>query len=164
MEISVQIDDPRWEESLGDGLSQCVHDCCELALSRVPELQGLEQGGLGLTILLADDARVQELNAQFRGKDKPTNVLSFPNHASLESLKESLPDDGYLGDIILAYETVAGEAQEQGKKLIDHLCHLVVHGSLHLLGYDHMDEGDAEVMESLEARILGELSIANPYE
>jgi len=106
-----------------------------------------------LTVALADDARVRALNARDRRKDKPTNVLSYPSG-----------ETGFLGDIILARQTVWREAREQRKTLEDHLAHLVVHGTLHLLGYDHeTGEADAERMEALERRVLAKLGIADPY-
>ena len=106
-----------------------------------------------LTVALADDARVRELNARDRRKDKPTNVLSYPSG-----------EKGFLGDIVLARQTVWREAREQRKTLADHLAHLVVHGTLHLLGYDHeTGEADAERMEALERRVLAKLGIADPY-
>ena len=107
-----------------------------------------------IAVVLTDDAQVQELNHTFRGKDKPTNVLSFPSEEG---------EDAY-GDVILAYETVLAEAKEQGKVPLHHVTHLLVHGVLHLLGFDHMEEGEAEEMEILEVKILDVLSIANPYE
>jgi probable rRNA maturation factor len=115
------------------------------------------QPELGLTF--TDDAHIAELNAEWRGKGGPTNVLSFP----LAALRpgEQLPS--MLGDIVIAFETVSREAQEQRKPFIDHLTHLVVHGLLHLLGYDHMDDNEAETMETLERRILEHLAIPDPY-
>ncbi|MBN8532434.1 MAG: rRNA maturation RNase YbeY [Alphaproteobacteria bacterium] len=106
-----------------------------------------------LTIALSGDRAVQHLNRDFRGKDKPTNVLSFPADE---------PD--YLGDVILAHGVVEREAKEQQKPFANHATHLVVHGVLHLLGYDHeTDAEDAKKMESLEKRILAKLGIPNPY-
>lgn len=106
-----------------------------------------------LTIALSGDRAVRTLNRDFRGKDKPTNVLSFPADE---------PD--YLGDVILAHGVVEQEAQEQKKSFTDHTTHLVVHGVLHLLGYDHeTGEEDAKKMEALEKRILKSLKIADPY-
>lgn len=114
-----------------------------------------------LSVLLADDTFVQSLNRKFRGKDKPTNVLSFP-HAPIPT--DALYDEpSSLGDIALAYETVKVEAKEQRKSFDDHLAHLVVHGVLHLLGYDHIDNSDAEKMETRERELLKQFGIKDPY-
>jgi len=114
-----------------------------------------------LSVLLADDTFVQSLNRKFRGKDKPTNVLSFPNAPTPAGALYDEPSS--LGDIALAYETVKAEAQVQHKSFDDHLAHLVVHGVLHLLGYDHMDDKDAEKMEARERELLMYFGIADPY-
>jgi probable rRNA maturation factor len=103
-----------------------------------------------VALAFADDTAVQALNGQFRDKDKPTNVLSFPGR-----------DGG--GDIILALQTVAAEAAAQGKSFRDHTAHLIAHGILHLMGYDHMARGEARRMERLERSILARLGIADPY-
>ena len=110
-----------------------------------------------LSIVLMDDAEQQVLNKQWRNIDKPTNVLSFPQ------IEPFAPVLGILGDITLARETLEREAVEQGVSFIDHYTHLVVHGFLHILGYDHIDEQDALVMEGLETQILATLGIADPY-
>ena len=108
-----------------------------------------------LTVLLTTDLAVQALNARFRGQDKPTNVLSFPAAPNPES---------HLGDIALAYETCAREAAEQKKPMAHHLQHLVAHGVLHLLGYDHMSDPEAEEMEAIERTVLAKLGVPDPYE
>jgi probable rRNA maturation factor len=107
-----------------------------------------------LTVALADDKRVRALNRRDRKKDKPTNVLSYPSG-----------EKSFLGDVVLARQTVWREAREQKKTPADHLAHLVVHGTLHLLGHDHdTSEADAARMEALERRILAKLGVADPYE
>jgi probable rRNA maturation factor len=105
-------------------------------------------------VMLTDDDTVADLNQRFRGKAGPTNVLSFPAPANPE---------GQIGDIALAYGVCAREAAEQGKTLSQHLMHLTVHGVLHLLGYDHEDDGEAEAMEALERSILETLGVPDPY-
>jgi probable rRNA maturation factor len=105
-------------------------------------------------VLLTDDAQVQALNTRFRGKDSATNVLSFPAGPN---------PIGHLGDVALAFGVCESEARDQGKPLPDHLRHLVVHGLLHLLGYDHEDEAEGDLMEALERSILGEMGVPDPY-
>lgn len=118
-----------------------------------------------VAVRLTDDAEVHALNRDFRGKNKPTNVLSFPQVQAdlLDTLSNS--DDGeiLLGDIVLARETCAREAEEKGISIPDHATHLIVHGTLHLVGYDHMDDASAQAMEALEVKALASLGIANPY-
>jgi probable rRNA maturation factor len=111
-----------------------------------------------ISLLLTDDAAIRNLNRAWRGKDKATNVLSFP-----AGPQPGRPGPRPLGDIALAFETVAGEAQAEGKPLADHAAHLIVHGVLHLLGYDHEVETEAGEMEALEVRALARLGIADPY-
>jgi len=114
-----------------------------------------------MTLVLADDAMVRDLNRRFRGKDKPTNVLSFPADEPVEA---GMADaDRYLGDVVVAAETLAREAHDEGKAVEHHFDHLVVHGTLHLLGYDHESDKEADRMESLETAILADLGIADPY-
>lgn len=115
---------------------------------------------LDITVRVVDEAESQELNAVYRGKDKPTNVLSFP-FENPPGLTEPLP---ILGDLVVCAQVVAKEAAEQNKALMSHWAHMIIHGSLHLLGYDHIKDSEAQQMESLEIDILEQLSIPNPYE
>lgn len=112
-----------------------------------------------VAVMLADDARVRELNKEWRGQDKATNVLSFP----AAQPPGATPQPLMLGDIAIAFETTRREAETEGKPFQDHLSHLAIHGFLHLLGYDHLDDDEAEEMESLEREILASLGIADPY-
>ncbi len=109
-----------------------------------------------VSVLLCDDAEIQRLNAKWRGKDYATNVLSFP------SAGQQAGED-HLGDIAIAYETVKREAADEGKEFSHHLAHLAIHGFLHLLGFDHETDEEAEEMEGTEREILGRLGIADPY-
>jgi probable rRNA maturation factor len=110
------------------------------------------EGAFELSILFTNDRAMRELNAKWRRKDKPTNVLSFPRASG-----------AMLGDIVLAAETLAREAALADKPLEDHMAHLIIHGFLHLLGYDHEDEAEAEKMEQLERAALARIGIADPY-
>jgi probable rRNA maturation factor len=132
-------------------------------------LAGAASAGVGridfnvaFAVVLADDALVRELNRRFRGKDEPTNVLSFPGD-DVATPTGTPGTARELGDVVLAYETIAREADEQSKPLVDHLAHLVVHGVLHLLGFDHETDREAARMEGLEIGILAGLGIADPY-
>jgi probable rRNA maturation factor len=116
-----------------------------------------EQKGGVISLLLGDDSAIAQLNQQFRGKTGPTNVLSFPPVAGAGG------EESFLGDIALAAETVAEEAEFQGKSFANHAAHLVVHGFLHLLGYDHMQPAEADAMEARERAILATLGIEDPY-
>ena len=115
-----------------------------------------------IAVMLTDDSGIRALNSNWRGLDKPTNVLSFP---ALQSEGEWKPGDPprMLGDIAIAYETLRREADEEQKLFDHHLSHLAVHGFLHLIGYDHENDSDAEVMEALEQDVLARLGIPNPY-
>lgn len=148
LDVELVCDAGDWS-ALGDA-ERAVQD----AVDAVAAWPGLAQNAV-VSIALSSDAEVGALNAQYRGKAKPTNVLSFP--AGPGAPKE------FLGDIILAAETVRHEADEQGTALVHHVQHLVVHGLLHLLGFEHETAADAERMETLEISILAELGIASPY-
>jgi probable rRNA maturation factor len=121
---------------------------------------GADSGtGSELSVVFSDDAHMRRLNAGWRGKDKPTNVLSFPAFR----VEPGGPIPPLLGDIVLAAETVAREAEVEGKPLDHHITHLVIHGMLHLLGHDHEDAAEAESMEALERAALARLAIPDPY-
>jgi probable rRNA maturation factor len=111
-----------------------------------------------LSVILADDSRLRELNGAWRAKDRPTNVLTFPACEPDEAAEAPM-----LGDVVIAFETVRREAGEQGKAIGHHLSHLVIHGVLHLFGHDHEDDAEAEAMEALEVRALARLGVADPY-
>ena len=140
----LMIEEPKWRAKRG--LSGRIKRAAELAQTRGGNPKG------ALTILLSSDRKLKALNITFRGKDKATNVLSFPaRHGD------------YLGDVAIAYGVTAREARAAHKRFADHATHLAVHGVLHLLGYDHETARAARVMEPLETAILGELGIADPY-
>ena len=140
-----------WDDTRID--DEMLWRAARAALAEAPTLPA---GDYELTILLTDDKEMRALNRTWRGKDAPTNVLSFP-------ASETLSGPGLLGDIALAYETTRDEARERDIALADHVAHLVVHGVLHLVGFDHADDMQAERMESLERQALASLGIADPY-
>jgi probable rRNA maturation factor len=145
--IDIEIEAAAWTEAQPD-----AEDLVRGAAEAVLAMEHLSDRNL--VVLLTDDVAVQALNARFRGQDQPTNVLSFPAPPNPEQ---------HLGDVALAYQTCAREAAEQGKALGAHLQHLVAHGVLHLLGYDHMSDPEAEEMEGLERVILASLGVSDPY-
>jgi probable rRNA maturation factor len=132
------------------------------AIATAAEIVDAAVGEAELAVMLTDDAGIRTLNSNWRGIDKPTNVLSFP---ALQPTGPSGPDDAprMLGDIAIAYETTRKEADDEQKPFDHHLSHLAVHGFLHLLGYDHEKDDDAEAMETLEQQILAQLGIPDPY-
>lgn len=142
--IEVEIEDEAWTIALPDAAA-VVERAAAAALGAI-------EGDL--VVLLTDDAAVHDLNARFRDRDQPTNVLSFP------AAESAAP---HLGDLVLAFGVCAAEAEAQGKTLADHLTHLTVHGVLHLLGRDHVDEAEAEAMEAEERTLLASLGVADPY-
>lgn len=150
------IDSPDWQAQLKDA-PKIVARAAEAALAGV---EAATDGPAELTVLLTDDAAIRVLNRDWRGQDKPTNVLSFPGDPAMP-VPPGAPR--HLGDVAIALETLLAEAAAQGRAPADHLAHLVVHGVLHLLGHDHRDEAEAEAMESLETAILAGLGVADPY-
>src|SRR5579859_700903 len=159
-EIIVEIADEAWLAKVPDAEALCSR-VAAVALGAAASLVDLPAERLEVSLLLTDDAQVQALNRDYRQQDKPTNVLSF---AALDE-DSPLPPDGpiLLGDVVIAYRTSEREADEGGKRFDHHLSHLVVHGVLHLLGYDHIEDDEAERMESLERSILGALGVSDPY-
>jgi probable rRNA maturation factor len=145
--IDVEIEDLSWSAALAEA-EALVLAAAEATLASEGAV------GEGVTLLLTDDETIRDLNQRFRAQDKPTNVLSFPAPQNPER---------FLGDIALAYGVCAREAQEQGKPLANHLQHLVAHGVLHLLGYDHESDAQADEMEGLERAVLAGLGIPDPY-
>ena len=145
--IDVEIEDAAWRAALPRA-EALVLAAAEAALAQEGAV------GEGVSLLLTDDSSARDLNRRFRGQDRPTNVLSFPAPQNPER---------FLGDVALAYGVCAREADEQGKPLAHHLQHLVAHGVLHLLGYDHVSDAQAEAMEGLERAILAGLGIPDPY-
>ena len=147
--VALVVEAPEWRKGAA-GLLPQLRRAARLAWSRASKKGSARNS---FTILLADDAKLKSLNLDFRGKDNPTNVLSFPAQGT----------GSYLGDIAVAFGVTDREAKEAGKPFAAHATHLVVHGVLHLLGYDHERAGEARIMEQLEIAILAELGIANPY-
>ena len=183
LDIALVVHDPAWREAAwrqsagrdstghdSTGHDSTGHDstlgtvarlrrAARLTFARAPRSAGFA-GPVEISVVLADDALLRSLNRDYRQRDEPTNVLSF------EAALGEVPIPGealLLGDIVLARETIAREAAEQAKPFVDHLTHLVIHGALHLLGYDHQINREAREMEALEVAILSDLGIADPY-
>ena len=155
LEVDVAEPSPLWTEALPGARGLC-RDAARAAYHREPGAPPDAE----VSIVLANDEFVRGLNRDYRNQDKATNVLSFPAGPGTQ------PENAIrlLGDIVVAYETAAGEASSEGKTLGDHLCHLVVHGMLHLLGHDHRTAPVAKAMEKLEIDVLAGFGIASPYE
>ena len=163
LDISIEAD---WEWDSSTGWEALVRRAAEAAIaeSAFPQLSRIDRP-VELSVRLTGDPEVQALNARWRGKDKPTNVLSFPQ-LEVEEL-ETIASDGpelMLGDLVLAHGVCAREAEEKAVAVEDHASHLIVHGTLHLLGYDHQEDEQADDMEAREVRALARLGIADPYE
>lgn len=163
--VETVIEDARWEAF---GLASLAERAGRAALPGA----GLPVEGFAISLMGCDDARISVLNADFRGRPQPTNVLSWPSEergAEYVGEAPATPEPGAaddpepLGDIAIAFDTCAREAADQGKPMADHVTHLIVHGVLHLLGYDHVEDEDAALMEALEVRILASLGVSDPY-
>ena len=152
-DIELSIEHAAWNavERLEDLARSVIAACVDHAAQAAP-------GRFEVSLLFCDDAAIRALNKTWRSKDMATNVLSFPLPRGTQKAPSVM-----LGDIVIAYETTAAEAQRDGKTLRSHTAHLIGHGFLHLLGYDHLTEADAENMEDAERRILDNLGIADPY-
>jgi probable rRNA maturation factor len=143
--VDVLVQAPQWKEQRG--AQEAVRRAINAAADEISSPAG------EVAVVLTDDAAIRKLNKQWRRIDKATNVLSFP--AARSGIM--------LGDIVIAYETLARESRDESKEFTHHLSHLAVHGFLHLMGYDHQNDSDAEAMEELESAILARLRIPNPY-
>ncbi|PIW29385.1 MAG: rRNA maturation RNase YbeY [Rhodospirillales bacterium CG15_BIG_FIL_POST_REV_8_21_14_020_66_15] len=160
LEIAIEVAAPEWTAALPDAVA-----VAERALAAAHAGAGVGRAGPAeVSLVLAGDAMVAELNRAWRGKDGPTNVLSFPQDDGPGGdgpVPPGMP--ALLGDVVVAFGVTAGEARDQGIPLADHLSHLCVHGMLHLLGFDHEDADEADRMERLETEILGGLGVPDPY-
>lgn len=162
--VDIVLEDDRWDAFGLDALATAA------VRAAFAELR-LAEAGFSLCLMGCDDARILELNGDFRGRAKPTNVLSWPSQERGVAAGQipDLPEAGdaeepeHLGDIAISYDTCAAEAAEAGKPMAEHVTHLVVHGLLHLLGYDHIEDADADLMEATEVRILARLGLSDPY-
>ena len=161
LSIAISIEDPSWSKLTPDA-ARVLRRAARDALAQAKD-DGWKGSRVGheISFVLTDDKRMRALNRTYRGKDKPTNVLSF---AALDTDRPKSAMPWLLGDVVLASGVIAREAKARRKSLDHHLSHLAVHGVLHLLGYDHEQETDAEAMEALEIAALAGMGIANPYE
>ncbi|MBL4906245.1 MAG: rRNA maturation RNase YbeY [Sneathiella sp.] len=168
-QIDISIDDNCWLEtttSLRPWIEEIVFLTMEDVLIELDLKNVQPSSAVEISVLFTDDARIQTLNRDYRSKNSATNVLSFPDTDLTEETLVNTVSFGEpltLGDIVFAEETIHREAVEQNKSVLNHLAHLTVHGILHLIGYDHITDEEAEIMEALEVQILGKMDIINPY-
>lgn len=163
--VEMVVEDARWLENLPE-----VHELSEFCLQQawmavLVDKMAKDAFPVEISLYLASDESIQKLNVEYRHKNKPTNVLSFPmfeGWGAMVAMASQVPEVP-LGDIVIARETILREAVEQNKGVKEHFIHMLVHSLLHLCGYDHEDEDEAENMEALETMVLGGLGIANPY-
>lgn len=160
LEIDVTVSDPDWTTSFLD-VEKLAGSAMKLTLRMAVLPQKIKERDIEASVVLANDDLIQILNREYRKKDAPTNVLTFASLDSNDPIPANAPYP--IGDVILSFQTIDREAREQGKFFKDHFLHMVVHGTLHLLGYDHETEDEANSMESLEIRILEKMNIQNPY-
>ncbi len=163
LEVNYNIEDNRWNEYLNfNEFDKFIENIFNATINELKYVLN-KKNTIELSIILTNDENIRKINCEYRGIDKPTNVLSFPLFEN-EFLKEySKSKYISLGDIILSIEIVIAEANEQNKTFIEHLTHLIVHSILHLFGYDHINDDEANIMEGLEIKILEKLNIKNPY-
>ena len=165
IDATIAINDPTWLQTIKDLHSQAEHVVTKTLThmyASLPEImREANNEPIGLAVVFTHNKEIQELNHRFRGKNAPTNVLSFPADMDAPQPEEQ---EIILGDVILGYGVVAREAEEQGKPFAHHMIHMVVHGLLHLLGYDHMNDAEAEIMEQHERAILASFGIPDPYD
>ncbi len=167
LSINIDASASAWKSAF-PRLRQKIEQAAALAFTRAKKPLAFKGRHFEVNILLTTDAAVKSLNHDYRGKNKPTNVLSFPQfdmHSFRKSHLESFPQKMTLplGDVVLAHQTIRRECREQSKDIESHTIHLVIHGTLHLLGYDHMRLKDAKIMERLECDILATLGYSDPY-
>ncbi len=155
LEIEIAVLDDRW-----DNVRQ-LRGIAERAAACAVEQSNADTGRAELSLVFSNDQRIRVLNEDYRGKPSATNVLSFPAELPAKALAGQ---ERLLGDVVFAFETITGEARAQGKTFENHLCHLIVHGVLHLLGYDHESDSCAQEMEALETTALALIGVPNPYE
>lgn len=161
--IDISYESPKWQSRQGDiSCEDIVKQTALLAIEAGFAYLGKSDNSSEISIVLADDDFVQTLNKTYRDKDKPTNVLSFPQ-TEQDEFDDAMGEIS-LGDVIIAYDVIDREAKEQSKDFYDHLRHMLVHGTLHLMHFDHLDDDQAEEMEALEVVILCKMGIKNPYE
>lgn len=164
LELNISVSEALWSEKIPD-LSDISTAVFETVMKTLSPSSLVDKEGVSFNLRLANDVEIQALNLQFRQKNMPTNVLSFANIDD-EAFDEVLEKSPYveLGDIIISFQTIEREAKEFEKTIASHYHHILTHGILHLLGYDHIDDEEAEEMEDLEVKILKLFDIQNPYE
>jgi probable rRNA maturation factor len=162
LDLQISVEDTRWNKIMSQPIEAFISTYIESTLNHSQIISTIPKH-LEISVLLTNDEEIKELNRMYRGKDTPTNTLSFPQEEDISSMR-NLDACVLLGDIVLSIETIQIEAVQQQKSISHHLAHLIVHSVLHLLGYDHEKDNDAKEMEALEIDVLQLHNIANPYE